>query len=187
MTKQGLVIDERYNGGGKAADYVVDYLSRPLMSYWAPRDGPDYTTPFAAHFGPKAMIINEYAGSGGDAMPYYFTERGIGPLVGKRTWGGLVGIGGTPGLLDGGSVTAPSFAIFSADGEWIIENVGVPPDIEVEQTPRLVNQGHDPQLEKAVELVLQGIRDNPFVATPRPPYPNKALKKVSTDGSGGGR
>jgi tricorn protease len=178
--KEGLVIDERYNGGGKAADYVVDYLSRPLMSYWAPRDGPDYTTPYAAHFGPKAMIINEYAGSGGDAMPFYFSFRKIGPLVGKRTWGGLVGIGGTPNLLDGGSVTAPSFAIFSKEGQWIIENEGVPPDVEVEMTPKLVNAGKDPQLERAVQLVLEQIGKGPYKATPRPAYPDKTLKKVST-------
>jgi tricorn protease len=185
--KEGLVIDERYNGGGKAADYVVDYLSRPLMSYWAPRDGPDYTTPFAANFGPKAMIINEYAGSGGDAMPFYFSLRKIGPLVGKRTWGGLVGIGGTPNLLDGGSVTAPSFAIFSKDGEWIIENEGVPPDVEVEMTPKLVNQGKDPQLERAVQLVLDQLAKGGYKATPRPAYPDKTLKKVSTTQQNSGR
>jgi tricorn protease len=180
MGKEGLVIDERYNGGGKAADYVVDYLDRPLMSYWAPRDGPVYTTPFAANFGAKAMIINEYAGSGGDAMPFYFSQRKIGPLVGKRTWGGLVGIGGTPNLLDGGSVTAPSFAVYSKEGEWIIENVGVSPDVEVEQTPALIKQGKDPQLEKAVELVMQQIRANPFKHTPKPAFPDKTLKKVTT-------
>jgi tricorn protease len=173
----GLVIDERYNSGGKAADYVVDYLDRPLMSYWAPRDGPDYTTPFAANFGPKAMIVNEYAGSGGDAMPFYFSLRGIGPLVGKRTWGGLVGTGGVPNLMDGGSVTAPGFGIFSIDGEWIIENVGVPPDYDVEMTPRLVNQGRDPQLEKAVELVMEELRANPFTPTPRPAYPDKTIRR----------
>lgn len=187
LDKEGLIVDERYNGGGKAADYVVDYLDRPLMSYWAPRDGPDYTTPFAANFGAKAMIINEYAGSGGDAMPFYFSQRKIGPLIGKRTWGGLVGIGGTPNLLDGGSVTAPSFAIFSKEGEWIIENVGVPPDIEVEQTPALVNKGRDPQLEKAVEVVLSEIRRNPFKHTPRPGYPDKTLKKVTTTPNSSGR
>lgn len=183
----GLVIDERYNSGGKAADYVIDYLDRPLMSYWAPRDGPDYTTPYAAHFGPKAMIINEYAGSGGDAMPFYFSLREIGPLVGKRTWGGLVGTGGVPNLMDGGSVTAPGFGIFSIEGEWIIENVGVPPDVEVEMTPGLVNQGHDPQLEKAVELVMEQIRLNPFTHTQRPPYPDKTIRRGgggSNDGGG---
>jgi tricorn protease len=181
----GLVIDERYNSGGKAADYVIDYLDRPLMSYWAPRDGPDYRTPFAANFGPKAMIINEYAGSGGDAMPFYFSLREIGPLVGKRTWGGLVGTGGVPNLMDGGSVTAPGFGIFSIEGEWIIENVGVPPDVEVEMTPRLVNQGQDPQLEKAVELVMEQIRLNPFTHTPRPTYPDKTIRGGG-GGSGGG-
>jgi tricorn protease len=187
LDKQGLVVDERYNSGGKAADYVVDYLDRPLMSYWAPRDGPDYTTPFSAVFGPKAMIVNEYAGSGGDAMPYYFSKRGIGPLVGKRTWGGLVGTGGVPNLMDGGSVTAPGFAIFSEDGEWIIENIGVPPDYDVEMTPKLVNQGRDPQLERAVELVLDEMRRNPFTHTPRPAYPDRSLQlpRRTDDGQAG--
>ena len=92
LDKEGLVIDERYNNGGQAANHIIDALAQPLLNYWAPREGPDYTTPFGAVFGPKAMIINEYAGSGGDAMPYYFRKRGVGPLVGKRTWGGLVGI-----------------------------------------------------------------------------------------------
>ena len=177
LDKEGLVVDERYNSGGKAADYVVDMLDRPLLNYWAPREGPDYTTPFAAVFGPKAMIVNEYAGSGGDAMPFYFSERNIGPLIGKRTWGGLVGTGGVPSLMDGGSVTAPGFAIFSKDGRWIIENVGVPPDIEVEMTPAEVAKGRDPQLEKAVEYLLGELARNPVTRTPRPAYPDKTIKK----------
>ncbi|HZD04776.1 MAG TPA: PDZ domain-containing protein, partial [Longimicrobiales bacterium] len=182
----GMVIDERYNSGGKAADYVIEILARTPLSYWAPRDGPDYTTPFAASFGPKAMIINEYAGSGGDAMPYYFSRTGIGPLVGKRTWGGLVGTGGVPNLMDGGSVTAPGFGIFSVEGEWVVENVGVSPDVEVEMTPSLVNQGHDPQLEKAVELVMEQIGQHPFIRTERPGYPDKTLKMPGTRTTSGG-
>jgi len=177
LDKEGLVIDERFNGGGKVADYILEILDRPLMSYWSPREGPDYASPFHAMFGPKVMIINEYAGSGGDWMPYYFSERGIGPLVGKRTWGGLVGTSGVPNLMDGGSVTAPGFAIFSPDGEWIVENVGVYPDYEVEMTPAAVMAGRDPQLEKAVEVVLEEIEKNPFKKTPRPKYPDKTIKK----------
>ena len=169
--KEGLVIDERFNDGGHAANSIIDTLAQPLLNYWAPREGPDYATPFGAVFGPKAMIINEYAGSGGDAMPFYFRERGVGPLVGKRTWGGLVGIGGEPLLMDGGYVTAPSFAAFSKEGKWIIENEGVAPDYEVELTPALVVQGHDPQLEKAVELVLEALKNNPPKQTARPAYP----------------
>jgi tricorn protease len=127
------------------------------------------------------MIINENAGSGGDWMPFYFREAGVGPLVGKRTWGGLVGIGGTPGLMDGGSVTAPNFGIFSKDGEWIIENQGVSPDHEVEMTPRDVIAGRDPQLERAVEVVLERLRTEAYHETLRPPYPDR-----SRGGGGGG-
>ena len=169
--KEGLIVDERFNDGGQAANSIIDTLAQPLLNYWAPRDGPDYATPFGAVFGPKAMIINEYAGSGGDAMPFYFRERAVGPLVGKRTWGGLVGIGGEPLLMDGGYVTAPSFAAFGKEGKWLIENEGVPPDYEVEMAPSLVVQGRDPQLEKAVELVLEALKKNPPKKTSRPPYP----------------
>jgi tricorn protease len=171
IDKDGLVIDERFNDGGHAANSIIDTLAQPLLNYWAPREGPDYTTPFGAVFGPKAMIINEYAGSGGDAMPFYFREKGVGPLVGKRTWGGLVGIGGEPPLMDGGYVTAPSFAAFSKEGKWIIENEGVAPDYEVEYAPALVVQGHDPQLEKAVDLILEALKKNPPQKTARPAYP----------------
>jgi tricorn protease len=172
--KEGFVIDERFNGGGQVANYIVEYLGKELLNYWAPRTGPDYTSPFAANFGPKVMIINENAGSGGDWMPFYFREAGVGPLIGKRTWGGLVGIGGTPGLMDGGSVTAPNFGIFSKDGEWIIENEGVAPDYDVEMTPRAVIEGADPQLERAVEVVLERLRTEGYTRTPRPAYPDRS-------------
>jgi len=168
---EGLVIDERFNGGGQVANYIIEYLNKELLNYWAPREGPDYESPFAANFGPKVMIINEYAGSGGDWMPFYFREAGVGKLVGKRTWGGLVGIGGVPGLMDGGSVTAPGFGIFSKDGEWIIENIGVYPDYDVEMTPKDVIAGRDPQLEKAVQVVLEELKDKKYIKTPRPEYP----------------
>ncbi len=172
--KEGFVIDERFNGGGQVANYIVEYLDKELLNYWAPRTGPDYTSPFAANFGPKVMIINENAGSGGDWMPFYFREAGVGPLIGKRTWGGLVGIGGTPGLMDGGSVTAPNFGIFSKDGSWIIENEGVAPDFDVEMTPKDVIEGLDPQLEKAVEVVLERLQTEGYTKTPRPQYPNRS-------------
>ncbi len=169
--KEGFVIDERYNGGGQVANYIIEYLGKQLLNYWAPREGPDYSSPFAANFGPKVMIINEYAGSGGDWMPFYFREAGVGKLVGKRTWGGLVGIGGTPRLMDGGSVTAPNFGIFSIDGKWIIENEGVWPDYDVEMTPKDVIEGRDPQLEKAVQVVLEELKTKKYTKTQRPPYP----------------
>jgi len=172
LDKEGAVIDERFNGGGHAADYIIDYLRKPLMSYWAVRDGEDFRQPFGTMPGPKAMIINEYAGSGGDYMPWMFRRTGIGPLIGKRTWGGLVGIGGYPQLIDGGSVTAPHFAFYSPEGEWEVENYGVAPDIEVEMDPKAWREGRDPQLEKAVEVVMESLKKNPPKQTKRPAYPN---------------
>ncbi|HBY62620.1 MAG TPA: protease, partial [Solibacterales bacterium] len=170
--REGAVIDERFNGGGQAADYIVDYLRRPLLNYWSTRYGEDITTPVMAIFGPKAMIVNEFAGSGGDAMPWYFRKLGIGPLIGKRTWGGLVGILGFPQLMDGGTVTAPNFAFWSPKGDWDVENYGVAPDIEVELDPKAVREGRDPQLEKAVEVVMTDLKKNPLPKHQRPPYPN---------------
>jgi tricorn protease len=172
VDKQAAVFDERFNGGGKAADYIIDYLRRPLLNYWTARNGQFYTTPGGAIFGPKVMIINEFAGSGGDAMPWYFRRAKVGPLVGKRTWGGLVGISGYPPLLDGGMVTAPSFAFFSPDGTWDVENRGVAPDVEVDLDPYEVRNGRDPQLERAVEIVLEELKKNPPPQPKRPPYPN---------------
>lgn len=172
LHKQGAVIDERFNGGGSAADYIIDYLRKPLNSYWAVRDGEDFRQPFGTLPGPKVMIINEYAGSGGDYMPWMFRRHSIGPLIGKRTWGGLVGIGGYPVLIDGGSVTAPLFAFYSPEGEWEVENRGVSPDIEVEMDPKAWRQGRDPQLEKAVEVAMAALQKNPPKPTKRPAYPN---------------
>ncbi len=172
LDKQGAVIDERFNGGGHAADYIIDYLRKPLMSYWAVRDGDDFRQPFGTMPGPKAMLVNQYAGSGGDYMPWMFRRAGIGPLIGKRTWGGLVGIGGYPQLIDGGSVTAPHFAFYSPEGKWEIENHGVDPDIEVEMDPKAWREGHDPQLEKAVEVVMEALKKNPPKTPKRPAYPN---------------
>ncbi|HLY60444.1 MAG TPA: PDZ domain-containing protein [Terriglobia bacterium] len=170
--KEGAVLDERFNGGGDLADYIIDYMRRPVQSLVMTREGETYTEPQEAIYGPKAMIINEFAGSGGDAMPWYFLKAGIGPLVGMRTWGGLVGIGNYPTLMDGGSVTAPRWAIYGTKGEWEVENHGISPDVEVELDPMLVRQGHDPQLEKAVEVVLQALKEHPLPTYKVPAYPN---------------
>jgi tricorn protease len=170
--KEGAVIDERFNGGGLIADYIIDYMRRPLMGYFTQREGEDYRTPVGSIYGPKAMIINEYAGSGGDAMPWMFRHANIGPLVGKRTWGGLVGIFGFPQLMDGGSVTAPNTAFWNPNGTWDVENHGVEPDVEVEYDPQLVRAGHDPQLERAVEIVLAALKKNPLPIHKKPAYPN---------------
>jgi len=170
--KQGVIADERFNSGGQSADYVIDYLKKPLMSYWAVRDGEDYRMPFGTIPGPKVMLTNEYSGSGGDLMPWMFRRAGIGPLLGKRTWGGLVGIGGYPVLIDGGSVTAPHFAFYSPEGKWEVENHGVDPDIVIEFDPKAWREGHDVQLEKAVDLLMQEIKKSPAKKPQRPPYPN---------------
>jgi tricorn protease len=172
LGKQAAVIDERFNGGGLAADYIIDYMRRPLLNYWSTREGEDFTTPLGSIFGPKVMIINEAAGSGGDAMPWYFRQAKVGPLVGTRTWGGLVGVYDYPTLLDGGLVTAPRLAFWNPRGEWEVENHGVAPDIEVELDPQAVRQGHDPQLEKAVAVVLEELRKNPPPRHQKPAYPN---------------
>ena len=170
--KQGAIVDERFNEGGQLADYIIDYLHRPLMSMVVTREGHDWASPTEAIYGPKVMIINQMSGSGGDALPWYFRKAGIGPLIGKRTWGGLVGIGGYPELIDGGRVTAPRAAIYGLKGQWEVENIGVPPDIDVELDPAAWRQGRDAQLEKAIEVVMQEMKENPQPSIKRPPYPN---------------
>ena len=141
------------------------------MSSSITREGEIVHMPTAAIFGPKAMIINEFAGSGGDAMPWYFRKAALGPLVGTRTWGGLIGIGGYPVLMDGGTVTAPHWGIFGLDGKWEIENHGIAPDIEVRHDPKAVRDGRDPQLEKAVEVVLEALKKNQPVQPRVPEFP----------------
>ena len=170
QNKDGAIIDERYNHGGMVADYIVNELERKQMGYFAMRDGKPWTTPGAGIFGPKVMIINESAGSGGDALPYMFQQRHVGPLVGTRTWGGLVGTTGVPPTIDGGGITAPSLAFYDSKGAWAIENVGVSPDIEVEYSAAEVINGHDPQLERAVKEALRLLDQSPprRVARPAP-------------------
>lgn len=174
--KEGCVLDERFNGGGLIADYVIDYSRRPLQGYFAARDGEDYVTPVGAIYGPKAMIINEYAGSGGDMMPWLFRDAKVGPLVGTRTWGGLVGMAGAAPLMDGGFTGAPQSGFWNPNGTWDVENHGVDPDIEVEMDPRTVRDGHDPQLEKAVAVVLDSLNKNPLPKHKKPAYPNYQKK-----------
>jgi tricorn protease len=171
--KDAIIVDERFNGGGQVADYYIDLLRRPHISYWAMRYGADLKTPTAAITGPKVMIVDETAGSGGDLLPWMFRKFQLGPLVGQRTWGGLVGTLGFPVLMDGGSITAPNLAIWTADEGWVVENEGVPPDIYVEQTPADVMAGRDPQLEKAIEVVMQALQKSPPSTPKRPAYPVK--------------
>ena len=173
--REAIIVDERHNGGGQVADYYIDILRRPLISFWAMRYGADLKTPIAGIHGPKVMLIDETAGSGGDLLPWMFRKLQLGPLIGKRTWGGLVGILGFPTLLDGGFVMAPNLAIWTEDG-FIVENEGVAPDIEVEQTPADVIAGRDPQLDKAIEVALKQLAENPPARPPRPAYPVRARR-----------
>ena len=168
--KDAIIIDERYNGGGQVADYYIDLLRRPYIAMWAMRYGQDLKTPQASIQGPKVMLVDETAGSGGDLLPWMFRKFNLGPLVGRPTWGGLVGILGFPTLMDGGTITAPNLAIWTEQG-WVVENEGVAPDIEVEQLPKDVIAGRDPQLEKAIDLMKAELRKNPPQKLVRPPYP----------------
>jgi len=168
--KQAIIVDERFNGGGSVADYYIDALRRPYVSSWSMRYGADQRTPSAAILGPKVMLIDETAGSGGDLLPWMFRKFKLGTLVGKRTWGGLVGILGYPVLMDGGTVTSPNLAFYTEEG-YGVENVGVPPDVEVEQTPAEVEAGKDPQLDKAIEIILKELEANPPKEIKRPPDP----------------
>ncbi len=174
--KDAIIVDERFNGGGSIADYYIDILRRPFVSYWNMRYGADLGTPSASIQGPKVMFIDETAGSGGDLLPWMFRKFKLGKLIGKRTWGGLVGTLGFPVLMDGGNVTAPNVAIWTEDG-WVVENVGVPPDIEVEQWPAEVAAGHDPQLEKAIEVLMEELKKNPPQKLKRPPYPVRVNRR----------
>ncbi len=171
--KQGAIIDERFNGGGSAADYMVDIMARNLHGFFNNRIDPDlpFTSPGAGIWGPKVMIINESAGSGGDLLPYMFRKMEIGPLVGTTTWGGLVGIWDYPQLIDGGAMVSPRGGFYDTSGEWAVENEGVAPDIEVEMIPELVLQGRDPQLEKAVEEALRLLEKEPVRILPEPEPP----------------
>lgn len=180
-SKKGAVIDERFNQGGSIADYIVDLLARDLLGYFNNPigDRQPFTAPNGGIWGPKVMIINEMAGSGGDMMPYMFKMREIGPLVGTKTWGGLVGIWDVPNLIDNGRITAPRGGFYNVEGEWDVENEGVAPDIEVEQDAKLVIEGHDPQLEKAVEVALEMLEENPVELLPQPEDPVRVVQPSS--------
>ena len=174
FTKDGLIIDERFNSGGQIPDRFIELLNRPLYSYWAVRDGVDWQWPPVANVGPKVMLINGWSGSGGDAFPLFFKTAGLGPLIGTRTWGGLIGVSGNPGLIDGGGVTAPTFGIYSLDGKWIVEGHGVDPDIEVVDDPGVMAKGGDPQLERAIQEVMRRLEANPPKRPAKPPYPKRS-------------
>jgi tricorn protease len=172
-TKEGLVVDERFNSGGQIPDRFIELLNRPMLSYWATRDGDSQQWPPVAHAGPKVMLINGWSGSGGDAFPFYFREAKLGPLVGTRTWGGLIGISGAPALVDGGGVTVPTFRMFDVRGKWFAEGHGVEPDILVEEDPTSLAKGIDPQLERAIAELKTRMASQP--ATPARPAAEKRV------------
>ncbi len=172
--KKGLIIDERWNGGGQIPTRFIELLNRPATNYWATRGGKDFHWPPDSHQGAKAMLINEDAGSGGDAFPYYFRQAGIGKLIGRRTWGGLVGISGNPQLIDGGSTTVPTFAFYDREGTWAVEGHGVDPDIEVMDDPSKMVDGGDPQLDAAISHILGEIQANGYQQPGRPAYPDRS-------------
>ncbi len=174
--KQALILDERSNGGGQAANYIIDILSRKWLSGWKDREGLDWATPGGAIYGPKVMLIDQDAGSGGDWMPYAFRESGLGTLIGTRTWGGLIGISANPGLIDGGFLTVPFFRFYDTDGRYTIENEGVAPDIRVELDPIALDRGQDTQLEAAIAVALQQLETAQSPVRPAPPYPTEIGK-----------
>ena len=171
-SKPALIVDDRYNGGGFIPDFMIDYFRRVPMSYWARRDAQSFPTPGFAHAGPKVMLINGYSSSGGDALPYYFRQAGLGKLIGTRTWGGLIGISGAPPLADGGQVLPPTFRIYDPSGRWVVENRGVEPDIEVIDLPERIIAGGDPSIETAVEVLLGELAAAPVEPPPVPEPPD---------------
>jgi len=170
FTKEGLIIDERFNSGGQIPDRFIELLNRKPLAYWAVRDGEDWQWPPVGHFGPKVMLINGWSGSGGDAFPDYFRRAGVGPLIGTRTWGGLIGMSGAPSLIDGGMVTVPTFRMYNPDGTWFKEGHGVDPDIPVGDDPAKLAKGMDPQLERAIEEVIKLVKATKSAAPEHPPY-----------------
>jgi tricorn protease len=175
IAKPALIIDERWNGGGQVPTRFIELLARPATNFWDIRDSKPLVWPPDSHQGPKCMLINQRAGSGGDAFPYYFRQAGLGPLIGVRTWGGLIGIGDLPNLLDGASVSVPNFAFYELDGTWGVEGYGVAPDVEVIDDPALMVDGREPQLEKAIELMLAALDNGEaFQPKPVPPYPDRS-------------
>jgi tricorn protease len=175
--KDGLIIDERFNSGGQIPDRFIELLNRPMLAYWGVRFGEDWQWPPVAHRGPKVMLINGWSGSGGDAFPAYFREAKLGPIVGQRTWGGLIGISGSPSLVDGGRLTVPTFRMYDVRGQWFAEGHGVEPDIKVEEDPSLLAKGSDTQLERAIAEALRLVKETPPAPPSRPAYEKRVPGK----------
>ena len=175
--KEALIIDDRRNSGGHAANYILDVLKRPYLSGWKDRDAMVFNTPGSAVYGPKVMLIDQDAGSGGDYLPWAFSRLGLGPLIGTRTWGGLIGISANPPLIDNGFLTVPFFRFFTPDGEWRIENEGTVPDMEVDLDPLGVNRGQDSQLDAGIAEVMKRLASyKPVDLKKAPPLPTELGK-----------
>jgi tricorn protease len=174
--KDALIFDDRYNGGGFVPDRMIELLDRQILNYWVRRGLEPVPVPGIVNEGPKACLINGYSSSGGDAFPYYFRERNLGKIIGTRTWGGLIGISGNPDLMDGGSISIPVFRFLDTQGNWAVENEGVYPDIEIVDRADLVVKGEDPSLEKAVEVLLEELKNNPPKKLVVPPPPDESKK-----------
>ena len=181
INTDGMIIDERWNGGGQLPNRFIELLDRPRTNYFARRDGKDWPVPGVSHQGPKAMLINGMAGSGGDMFPWLFRFHDLGALIGTRTWGGLVGISGVPGLIDGGYTSVPTFGFYETDGTWGVEGYGVAPDIEVIDDPTELANGRDPQLEAAIEHLEAEIQRNPYIAPGKPVPPIRAGMGVTEE------
>ncbi|MEQ9096597.1 MAG: S41 family peptidase [Phycisphaerales bacterium] len=174
IQKDALIIDDRWNGGGQIPTRFIELLNRPRTNYWYRRDGKDWPWPYDSHQGPKAMLINGSAGSGGDMFPWLFKHNDLGPLIGRRTWGGLVGISGVPPLIDGGYTAVPNFGFYRADGTWGIEGHGVDPDIDVMDDPTKLAGGEDPQIDAAVDYLLEAIEREGYQPPQRPEEPDRS-------------
>ena len=177
INKEGLIVDVRANGGGNVSRMLIERLRRKVLAlnYSRGVDEPN-TYPDGAFLGPMVTLLDEYSSSDGDIFPAMFREAGLGPLIGKRSWGGVIGITGRGPLLDGGNVFVPGSALANKNGEWIIEGHGVDPDIEVDNDPKSVMAGHDPQLERGIAEIMAKIKDHPVRLPPRPAAPVKTIK-----------
>ena len=173
--KKALIIDERFNSGGQIPDRFIEVLNRQPLAFWAIRDGETWPWPPFAHFGPKVMLANGWSGSGGDAFPDYFQKKKLGPVIGSRTWGGLIGISGVPNLIDNGTITAPSFRMYNPDGTWFREGHGVEPDIPVPEDLGAMAKGVDPQLERAIQEIKTQLKNKAFKRPPVPAVENRGF------------
>ncbi|MCC6409432.1 MAG: PD40 domain-containing protein [Planctomycetes bacterium] len=179
FAKPALIVDERWNGGGQIPTRFIELLDRPVTNYWAVRHGEDWTWPSVGHRGPKCMLINESSGSGGDCFPYFFRQAGLGKLIGTRTWGGLVGLSGNPGFVDGSSITVPTFGFYEKDGTWGVEGHGVDPDLDVVDDPSLMVDGGDPQLLAAIREMQAELAKAKPEAPKRPASPNRVKPGIA--------